>query len=89
MNILAEFFKAKKPVVIANKNKKQHRIDDTVKITFTGQDVCDRNKYYCQIEDEIGGSGFIYIKDIMIFNFIIIVIFFNTYIIFFKCSYFR
>lgn len=65
LEIESEFFKAKKPVVIANKNKKQHRIDDTVKITFTGQDVCDRNKYYCQIEDEIGGSGFIYIKDIV------------------------
>jgi len=64
--IESEFFNVnKKPVVVVNKNKKQHRIDDTVKITFTGQDVDDRNKYYCQIEDEIGGNGFIYISDIV------------------------
>ena len=64
--IESEFFNVnKKPVVVVNKNKKQHRIDDTVKITFTGQDVEDRNKYYCQIEDEIGGNGFIYISDIV------------------------
>lgn len=64
--IESEFFNvSKKPVVTAKKNKKQHRIDDTVKITFTGQDVDDRNKYYCQIEDEIGGNGFIYISDIV------------------------
>lgn len=46
LEIESEFFNAKKPVVVANKNKKKHRIDDTVKITFTGQDVSDRNKYY-------------------------------------------
>lgn len=64
--IEAEFFNVnKRPVVVANKRKKQHRIDETVKITFTGQDVDDRNKYYCQIEDEIGGNGFIYISDIV------------------------
>ena len=64
--IETEFFNVKKkPVVVANKNKKQHRLDETVKITFTGQDVNNRNKYYCQIEDEIGGNGFIYISDIV------------------------
>ena len=65
--IESEFFNvSKKPsVVTANKNKKQHRVDETVKITFTGQDVNNRNKYYCQIEDEIGGNGFIYVSDIV------------------------
>ncbi len=59
-----EFFTFnKKPTAIADKNKKQHKIEDSVKISFTGQDVNDRNKYYCQIEDEIGGNGFIYVKD--------------------------
>lgn len=64
--IESEFFNGnKKPQVVAKKNKKQHRIDDTVKISFTGQDVNDRNKYFCQIEDEIGGTGYIYINDIV------------------------
>ena len=64
--IETEFFNVtKKPVVATNKNKKQHRLDDMVKITFTGQDVNNRNKYYCQIEDEIGGNGFIYVSDIV------------------------
>jgi len=66
LEIESELFNGnKKPQVVAKKNKKQHRIDDTVKITFTGQDVDDRNKYYCQIEDEIGGTGYIYINDIV------------------------
>lgn len=66
LEIESELFNGnKKPQVVAKKNKKQHRIDDTVKITFTGQDVGDRNKYYCQIEDEIGGTGYIYINDIV------------------------
>lgn len=66
IEIESEFFNGnKKPQVVVKKNKKQHRIDDTVKITFTGQDVDDRNKYYCQIEDEIGGTGYIYINDIV------------------------
>lgn len=64
--IETEFFNSKnKPVVVATKNKKQHRLDETVKITFTAQDVNNKNKYYCQIEDEIGGNGFIYVSDIV------------------------
>ena len=62
--IESDFFNTKKtPVFVANKNRKQHRIEDTVRITFTGQDPNDKNKYYCQIEDETGGEGFIYVKD--------------------------
>lgn len=49
------------PVKTNTKSKKQHNIDETVKITFVRQDEKDRNKYYCQIEDEIGGSGFIHV----------------------------
>lgn len=64
--IESDFFNNKKTrVVVANKNRKQHRIEDTVRITFTGQDPNDKNKYYCQIEDETGGEGFIYVKDIV------------------------
>ncbi len=67
--IETDFFNSKKqPIVVANKNKKQHRINDVVKITFTGQDVNNRNKYYCQIEDEIGGNGFIYVSDIVAYS---------------------
>ena len=49
----------KKPTVTPAKKKKQHRIDEFVNITFVSQDLNDKNKYYCQIEDEIGGQGFI------------------------------
>ena len=67
--IETEFFNIKnKPVVVAEKNKKRHRIDDIVKITLTSQDVSNRNKYYCQIEDEIGGNGFIYVNDIVAYT---------------------
>ncbi|MDD4821728.1 MAG: ATP-binding protein [Bacteroidales bacterium] len=50
-----------KQVKTNTKSKKQHNIDETVKITFVRQDEKDRNKYYCQIEDEIGGAGFIHV----------------------------
>lgn len=62
-----EFFNTqfKKPSVIPVNKKKQHRIDECVKITFVSQDLYDKNKYYCQIEDEIGGQGFIFVKDIV------------------------
>lgn len=55
----------KKPTVTSVKKKKQHRIDEYVNITFVSQDLNDKNKYYCQIEDEIGGQGFIYVEDIV------------------------
>ena len=64
--IESEFFNVnKKPTVVPSKSKKQHRINDMVRITFISQDVNDRNKYYCQIEDEIGGNGYIYVSDIV------------------------
>ena len=58
----------KKNVAIARNSKKRHRVDETVRITFTGQDEFDRNKYYCQIEDEIGGNGYIYVSDIVAYS---------------------
>ncbi len=65
--IESELFNTKKtPVATAIKRtRKQHHVDDYVRITFTAQDHNDRNKYYCQIEDEIGGNGFIYVSDIV------------------------
>lgn len=62
-----EFFNVSKATntTSTKKNKKHHRVGELVRITFTGQDEIDRNKYYCQIEDEIGGNGYIYIKDII------------------------
>ena len=70
--IESEFFHARvnKPVVNLAKKKKRHRIDEFVKITFVSQDLNEKDKYYCQIEDEIGGEGFIYIKDIVPYNII-------------------
>lgn len=56
---------ANKPSVVPAKLKKQHRIDEIVKIVFVSQDLNDKNKYYCQIEDEIGGQGYIYVNDIV------------------------
>lgn len=56
---------AKNLAVVPVKKKKQHRINEIVNITFVSQDLNDKNKYYCQIEDEIGGQGFIYVKDIV------------------------
>ena len=65
--IESELFNTKKTPVATStkKTRKQHRVDDYVRITFTAQDHNDRNKYYCQIEDEIGGNGFIYVSDIV------------------------
>ena len=64
--IETEFFKSKNnSVVVSAKNKKKHRINEMVQISFTSQDEDDKNKYYCQIEDEIGGNGFIYVNDIV------------------------
>ena len=47
------------------KNKKKHKNGELVRISFISQDSHDRNKYYCQIEDEIGGEGYITINDIV------------------------
>ena len=59
-----------KPSVTPANKKKQHRVDELVKITFISQDVNDKNKYYCKIEDQIGGEGYIFIKDIVPYNII-------------------
>lgn len=65
--IEGEFFSTKKPIVntVPLKRKKQHRIDDYVRISFISQDLNEKDKYYCQIEDAIGGEGFIYVSDIV------------------------
>ncbi len=51
--------------VNAVKSKKKHRVDDYVKITFIRQDSEQRNKFYCQIDDEMGGEGYILMEDIV------------------------
>lgn len=65
--IESELLNTKKTLLptTTKKTRKQHRVDDYVRITFTAQDHYDKNKYYCQIEDEIGGEGFIYVSDIV------------------------
>lgn len=52
-----------KTVPSSIKSKTRHRITETVRISIIRQDEYNRNKYYCQIEDEIGGEGFIYVKE--------------------------
>ena len=47
------------------RNKKRHKAGELVRISFISQDSHDRNRYYCQIEDEIGGEGYITIGDIV------------------------
>ena len=47
------------------KTKKQHHVNEIVRISFIRQDVSNRNKYWCKIEDEIGGDGYIMVGDIV------------------------
>lgn len=47
------------------KNRKKHKHGELVRISFVSQDLYDHNKYYCRIEDEIGGEGYITIGDII------------------------
>ena len=49
----------------APKARKRHKQGETVRISFIRQDTHDHSKYYCQIEDEIGGEGYITISDIV------------------------
>jgi hypothetical protein len=49
----------------AAKTKKQHRTNEIVRISFIRQDASNHNKYWCKIEDEIGGDGYIYVNDIV------------------------
>lgn len=64
--IETEFFNIRQSPHVANKNSKKHQHDvgEYVRIFFTHQDVSDRCKYYCQIENEPDAVGFIYIEDI-------------------------
>ena len=47
------------------KTKKQHRANEIVRISFIRQDASNHNKYWCKIEDEIGGDGYICVNDIV------------------------
>lgn len=48
-----------------NKRRKKHKVGELVRISFISQDIYNPNKYYCHIEDEIGGEGFIMFSDIV------------------------
>ena len=48
-----------------SKGVKRHLAGDTVEISIVRQDEKDPNKFYCRIEDEIGGEGYIFVKDIV------------------------
>lgn len=47
------------------KSKKRHKVTELVHISIVRQDTNDPNKFYCRIEDEIGGEGYIYLKNIV------------------------
>lgn len=65
--IEAELFNRQisKPKETVKKNKKRHKSFDQVRISIRSQDEKDPGKFYCQIEDEIGGEGYIYLEDIV------------------------
>lgn len=49
----------------ATARRKKHHVGDEVMISFVKQDLFERSKFICRIEDEIGGKGYIYISDIV------------------------
>lgn len=58
----------KKKTIPAVRNKKHHKIDEKVRVSFIKQDSSNLKKFYCQIEDEIGGEGYIFMEDIVPYN---------------------
>lgn len=44
---------------------RKHHVGDKVEISFSRQDLFDRQKFMCRIEDELGGKGYITISDIV------------------------
>ena len=52
---------SQRPVV----QTQRHHVGDEVEIVFLKQDVFDRNRFTCRIDDEKGGRGFITIDDIV------------------------
>ena len=51
------------------KKKKKHKIGDQVRISFISQNDYNAKEFYCHIEDEIGGEGYINIGDIVPYTF--------------------
>lgn len=67
--IEVEFLTLKQPTVpITSNNSKRYRIEESVLISFIRQDETDKNKFYCQIEQDLGGEGFIYVNDIVSYS---------------------
>lgn len=56
------------PTVTRHRPKLRHHVEDTVTISVTAQSETDARKIYCKIEDEFGGEGYMYIKDIVPYN---------------------
>jgi hypothetical protein len=53
----------------AAKKRKSHKIGDVVRISFINQSDYNAKEFYCHIEDEIGGYGYINICDIVPYTF--------------------
>ena len=65
-DIESEMFDMSSQNTANTKNKKKrHKVTDTVNISIVRQDTNDSNKFYCRIEDEIGGEGYIMLSQIV------------------------
>ena len=68
-NIESELFRISQIVnAPVSKKRKKHKIGDLVRISFISQDEYDSKEFYCRIEDEIGGEGYINLADIVPYN---------------------
>lgn len=49
-------------------SRKKHKVMDLVRISVLRQDSQDHDKFFCRIEDEIGGEGYIMLSDIVAYT---------------------
>lgn len=64
-NIERELFESSQKEISSLGLKNRRKVGDHVNITIQRQDVKDADKFYCSIEDKLGGEGIIYIQDIV------------------------
>lgn len=68
-DIEIEFLSLKQPSTsVSYARPKRYRTNDVVLISFVRQDERDKDKFYCRIEEEYGGEGFIYLRDIVTYS---------------------
>lgn len=52
----------------SNTSRRKHKVMETVRISVLRQDSQNHDKFYCRIEDEIGGEGYIMLSDIVAYT---------------------